>query len=276
MKRISILFVGLFGVILVVYFLGFWVSTSDERLIKKEHAPLLHEMKQTFEDVIADPSCPYGINKMPSYGSIPECDNAMSIYDDNRLITLHSARVMYIDYDVPSGIHRDYVVRIMENFFIKHSFLNDNENTRIESIWSDEYKRYKYVFRRDNLSCYWYFISLNENGLSDVNPTSVTIGCGTLTKEDERIYDDFRNIVQSYQPGDTPYQLTRLEGNFGSLSVGAVSSVSFLLKKVNGIWTAPLGPSQEYPMCAEVEQLDFPRSIYDNCMLKDYSLKYKL
>ncbi|MFH0873220.1 MAG: hypothetical protein V1846_00015 [Candidatus Komeilibacteria bacterium] len=272
MKKI-IYILALMLVLGLTYCLGYWINSGDQRASLKDHQALANKIEDRLTHIISNPHCQYGINNPPTEGSIPECSNLMFWLDNGRNMALHFARTEYINYSLAQGLDIIYVTKQLNNLFAEKQFIVDQNNTRVTSLWSEDYKKHSFAYTQGDLKCFWSVVSVNDVGISDMSPPSIQMGCGQITDEDRQIYEDFLPIINSGNLVGEPFWLTAKEEGYASVSVGSVSSVYFLAKKVNGVWTAPLAPSQEYPMCSDVDRLGFPRSIYRNCMLNDYSLR---
>lgn len=258
-----------------VFFAGYWFNSRDERKAQAEHKKLIDNIKTRFERLFDNNTCPYGINNPPKIGSVPECNNLMFWLEDGKLLALHTARSENVEYNIAQGLNLTYLYDGLESYFKQKGFIIDQPNTRVQSLWSDEYKKYSYAFTRGNLRCYWSISSINDQGKSDTSPTSIEVACGQITDNDRQIYKDFLPVINASTFADQPFWLTDREGDYGSLSAGTISSEYFLVKRIHGVWVVSFGPSQDYPMCKDIDRMGFPKSVYKNCMLDDYSLREK-
>jgi len=264
----------LISLVAVAYLTGQWQAGSEWRATRPQHDTLVSRMEVALTQMLADPHCPFGINKPIPEGSYPECGNHMFWYekDYDFPLTLHFARLESLNYDISQGLNIMYLKGQLDDFFHGQGFVGDDLNTRSLPYWSEIYPLHIFAYTRADLKCSWS-VKIDTEGRGDIFPPFSTITCGTITPLDREIFSDYVTLANPLLADERPFWLDAREGDYARLSVGYVSSSYFLAHRVDGKWELIYGPSQEYPLCSDIDMYDIPQSIYRDCHLPDFSLR---
>lgn len=254
-----------------------WFFLEPERAIEKMNQQIVSNVMTRFEVVSQNPTCSTKYFVNPAYNPEPVCNSILFWHQNGHNISIHDARVEYVLY--PSNFALDYnnLRKAVTDILSAKGFSVDVEATRVNDSWgSGDQQDYFLSYKMDNLYCSVTLPQLFTTGRSAHIPPYIEVGCGRTKSEDESVYQEFEAVANPQRDPRMFFWREAQEGDFVRLGIfNREVQSALLLKKVDSLWTSPFQFSNDYQKCSDVDRLGFPVSVYKNCMLGDYSLRYK-
>jgi hypothetical protein len=264
-------------IVLVVTGSYLWYRLEPRRTLNIKNQQIISDVTHRLEAVLQRPSCIATHFIAPQDDQSPMCNSVLFWYEDGHNMVLHNARVEYVFYPGDFSLDYNKLKRQIAIFFANKGFVVDTEATRVIDSWGNgDQQDYFFSFKKNDLYCSTVLPQLFATGRSAHIPPYIEVGCGYYNVSDESIYQEFEAIANPHHEPGTFFWREAQEGDFVRLGIfNREVQSALLLKKVDSLWTSPFQFSNDYQKCSDVDRLGFPVSVYKNCMLGDYSLRYK-